>query len=164
LWQGILNRLAEHRCQQLQTVVLVDDADEGAPEVLEHVVRLAQHDTGSRSLLTLVLACAGHRLARLGPRLLGLSELRIDIEPWEPEDTAQFVASALSRCGREEPIFDHRALRRLHEMAHGVPRRVCQLADLCLLAGAAQELDSIDEDTVETVSQELGVPAYAEAR
>jgi general secretion pathway protein A len=157
LWRGITSRLAEHRCQQLQTVVLVDDADEGQPEVLEHLVRFAQHDASSQSL-TLVLACAGRRLARLGPRLLGLSDLRIDIVPWEQEDTSQFIVFALSKAGREEPIFDETALRRIHELSSGAPRRVCQLADLCLLAGAAQELVSIDEDTVETVSQELGVP------
>jgi type II secretory pathway predicted ATPase ExeA len=157
LWRGIACRLAENRCQQLQTVVLLDDADEASREVLDHVVRLAQHDPASRSL-TLVLACRAQRVTRLGARLLGLAELRIDIEAWEPEDTAQFIAGALSQAGREAPIFDDQALHRIHELAQGAPRRVCQLADLCLLAGAAQELASIDQATVETVSEELSVP------
>ncbi len=157
LWRAITNRLAEHRCQQLHTIVLLDDADEASPEVLEHVVRLAQHDVVSRSLLTLVLTGAGHRLARLGPRLLGLSELRVDLDPWDLEDTAQFLADALAGAGREEPIFDEQAVRRIHELAFGAPRRIGQLADLCLLVGAAGDLTSIDEETVEAVSQELGV-------
>jgi type II secretory pathway predicted ATPase ExeA len=46
---------------------------------------------------------------------------------------------------------------RLHELAHGIPRRVSQLADLALLAGAGRNLDQIDAEVVETVYQELGV-------
>jgi type II secretory pathway predicted ATPase ExeA len=157
LWRGISDRLAERRCQQLHSVVLLDDADEAPMEVLEHVVRLAQHDATCRTGLTIVLAAATHRAARLGRRLLSLADLRVDLEAWTPEDTAQFLADALQRCGREEPVFDGHAILRLHELAGGAPRPVCQLADLCLLAGAAQGLAVIDEDTVETVSRELGV-------
>jgi hypothetical protein len=42
-------------------------------------------------------------------------------------------------------------------LAEGVPRRVNQLADLSLLAGAGRELGQIDTETVESVYQELGV-------
>jgi type II secretory pathway predicted ATPase ExeA len=157
LWRGIVDRLVEHRCQQLHTLVLLDDADEALPEVLEQVVRLAQHDARHPALMTIVLAAAAHRPARLGRRILALADLRIELEPWSPEDTAQFISDALQQCGREEPIFDGHAVLRVHQLAHGVPRQICQLADLCLLAGAAQGLHSIDEATVETVSQELGV-------
>lgn len=157
LWRGIVDRFSERRCQQLHTLVLLDDADEAPSEVLEQVVRLAQQDGQHRTLLTIVAAAATHRVVRLGRRLLALSDLRIELEPWTTEDAAQFVSDALQRCGREEPIFDGRAILRLHELALGVPRHICQLADLCLLAGAAQGLAVIDEVTVETVAQELGV-------
>jgi type II secretory pathway predicted ATPase ExeA len=157
LWRGIGDTLTERRCQQLSTLVLLDDADEAPVEVLEHVVRLAQHDATGRSGLTIVLTAATHRTARLGRRLLSLADLRVDLEPWTAEDTAQFLADALQRCGRAEPIFDGHAVLRLHELSGGAPRQVAQLADLCLLAGAAQELTGIDEATVETVSRELGL-------
>lgn len=157
LWRRIVDRLAEHRLQQVQTVILLDDVDETHPETLEQVVRLVQHDTHPASQLTIVLAAAPHRVNRLGYRLPALADLRVDLEPWDAEDTTQFVVETLQRCGRSEPLFTDQALRRLHDLAAGTPRRVCQLADLCLLAGAAQGLESIDEATVDTVSQELGV-------
>lgn len=156
LWRSITDRLHEHRCQQVQTLLLLDDADETPPEVLEQIVRLSQQQAGDSSL-TIILTAAGHRLARLGQRLLSLIELRTDIHAWEEEDTIQFVTDALKRAGREEPIFDDSALRRIHELSGGIPRRASQLADLALLVGAAQEQTSIDEATVETVAQELGV-------
>jgi type II secretory pathway predicted ATPase ExeA len=157
LWRGIGDRLAERRCQQLHSVVLLDDSDEAPVEVLEHVVRLAQHDATCRTSLTIVLAAATHRTARLGRRLLSLADLRVDLDAWTAEDTAQFLAEALQRCGREEPLFGGHAVLRIHELSGGTPRQVCQLADLCLLVGAAQGLTAIDEETVDTVSRELGV-------
>src|SRR5688572_23173515 len=65
LWRGIGDTLTERRCQQLSTVVMLDDADEAPVEVLEHVVRLAQHDATGRSGLTIVLTAATHRTSRL---------------------------------------------------------------------------------------------------
>ena len=50
-----------------------------------------------------------------------------------------------------------RAITCLHELTDGVPRRVRQLAELALLAGAGQELELIHEDTVNAVNDELSV-------
>jgi general secretion pathway protein A len=162
LWQAITDRFSENRQQQLTTLLLLDDADEACPEVLEQVARLTQFDPTSDARLTVVLAAAGHRLPRLGQRLLSLTELRIDVQNWEPEDTACYVNQALLTAGRHEPAFDDMALLRLHELSLGIPRRVNQLADLSLLAAAGQGLYFIDEATVEAVCSELGIKeAYA---
>ena len=107
----------------------------------------------------LTLLALGALAWPLGSRLLGMIELRTDIHAWEEEDTIQFVTDALKRAGREEPIFDQFALRRIHELSGGIPRRASQLADLALLVGAAQEQTAIDEATVDTVCHELGVGA-----
>ena len=61
------------------------------------------------------------------------------------EDTVGYVQTALVDAGRFEPLFDERALARLHELSEGVPRRVARLADGALLAGAAAGLEMIDD-------------------
>ena len=65
-----------------------------------------------------------------------MAELRIDVAPWEESDTEDYLRHSLARAGRENPVFDEPAVRRLHELTHGIPRRVSQLANLALLAGA----------------------------
>jgi hypothetical protein len=45
----------------------------------------------------------------------------------------------------------------LHELGGGIPRRVKQLADLALLAGAGQNLVQIEAETIEASFRELGV-------
>ncbi|NUQ62990.1 MAG: AAA family ATPase [Pirellulales bacterium] len=157
LWRMVLDRIREHRYQQLATVVLLDDADRASPLVLIQIVRLAQHDLTPDSRLTLVLAGRQERMSRLGETLLELSELRIDLQDWQPDDTETYIAHTLARAGCRQPVFEEPAILRLHELAHGIPRRINQLADLALAAGAGQDLERIDADTVESVYHELGV-------
>ena len=49
------------------------------------------------------------------------------------------------------------AASKLHELTQGTPRRLLQLCDLTLLAGAGREVPEIDADLVESVYYELGV-------
>ena len=138
LWRLLTDRLLEYRYQQLNTTILLDDADQASRTVLAQVLRLAQHDPSPESRLTLVLAGEQQQMGRIGPRLLGLSELRIDIQPWEQADTENYLRTSLAQAGCQAAVFAEPALARLQELSQGIPRRVNQLADLALLAGAGR--------------------------
>ena len=155
LWRAVTDRLTEYRYQQLEAVVLLDDADQAGAQVLQHVTRLASFDPTPEARLTIVLAGRNEGMARLCPRLLDLADLRIDLDPWEPADTENFVATLMAQAGQRSPVFAEPAVARLHELAHGIPRRVSQLADLALLAGAGANLQQIDAEVVDSVCQEL---------
>jgi general secretion pathway protein A len=159
LWRGVLDRLAENCYQQFNTVLLLDDADEATNTVLEHVTRLSQFQGTDRgaSRLTILLAANSTTAMRLPTRLLEAAELRIDLEPWEPGDTLQYVSEAIARAGAATPIFSTDALYHLHDLCGGIPRRVNQLANLSLLAAAGRKLTEIDTDTVESAYHELAV-------
>jgi len=157
LWRAVTDRIAEYRYQQLSTVILMDDADRAFRPTLLQVARLAQHDPSPDSRLTMVLAGNSQQMGRLGHSLLDLAELRIDLEGWEATDTRQFLAQSLAQAGRQTPVFADSAVTRLHELSQGIPRRVSQLADLALAAGAGRELPEIDAEVVESVYRELGV-------
>ncbi len=156
-WRLLADRIAAYRYQQVPTVILLDDADSASPAVLTQITRLAKSDPTPDSRLTMVLAGEPAGVGRLPRALLELAELRIDLEPWEPADTAQFIDRAIRNAGRSDPVFGESAVTRLHELAEGIPRRVSQLADLALLAGAGRQLASIDAETVDSVCRELGV-------
>jgi len=157
LMRALVDHIAANRYQQIATTLLLDDADLASGEVLDQVLRLSQLDTQCDGLLSTVLAAQPDRLHRLGTGLLELADLRIDIEPWEADDTATFIKQALTAAGRSTPVFSDAALARLHALSEGVPRRVKQLADLALLAGAGNNLVQIESDTLEAVYHELAV-------
>jgi type II secretory pathway predicted ATPase ExeA len=157
LWRAITDRLTEFYYQKLETVVLLDDADCADPRVLDQVARLARHDTSSESRLTLILAGQRERIGCLGDRLLELAELRIELEPWNQADTADYLNASLAQAGSKSAVFSASAIDRLHDLTQGIPRRTAQLADLSLLAGAGAKLPQIGADVVESVYHELAV-------
>ncbi len=161
LWQMLVDRLIENRYQRIETVFLLDDADRACGDVLTHAERLAHVDASSEARLTLVFVASDDPYGHLPERLTQLCELRIDLEPWDVADTQEFLHFSLSGAGRESPVFDPLAVARLHELSLGIPRRVRQLAELSLLAGASKQLGAVDGPTVESVYEELGVSSPA---
>ncbi|REK12771.1 MAG: hypothetical protein DWQ37_11130 [Planctomycetota bacterium] len=161
LCRTLEDHLLANRHQQITTVLLLDDADDAHCDVLEEIARLVHFNHSRKAGLTIVLAGRTRRLGRLGEKLLELAELRIDLECWDLDDTAAFLKQSLSRAGRSTPIFGESAVRRLHELSGGVPRRITQMADLALLGGAGSNLSQIEADMIELVYDELGVVATA---
>lgn len=157
VWQYLERRLRENRYQQIETVLLLDDADQASPEVVTQVARIAKYDLSPDSRLTLILAGQAGRIAGIGETLLDLAELRIDVPAWEPDDTQGFLDHSLQQAGGQAAVIDREAAQRMHELAGGSPRRVRQLADLALLAAAGCNLDSVGVDTVEAACEQLGV-------
>ncbi|MFW6171901.1 MAG: ExeA family protein [Planctomycetota bacterium] len=155
LWQSITDCITANRYQQLSTVIMFDDVDEASPEVLTHLVRLVRHKPSAEPGLTIVLAADSRGEKCLGRRILELVELRSELECWEPDDTLSYLRSSLQRAGTDRPVFAENAVCRLHELTRGVPRRVSNLAEMALLAGAGQHLEQIDAETVESAYNEL---------
>ncbi len=155
LWRALSDRLAEFRYQLVDAVILVDDADRAGNVAMPHLVRLAKMEPSAHARLTIILTGSCDRMHRLGSTLLGLSELRIDLTAWAEADIAGFLDGSLRRAGCSTTVFGEPAIARLHELTQGIPRQVRLLADLSLLAGAGQHLESIDADVVESVYHEL---------
>jgi type II secretory pathway predicted ATPase ExeA len=156
LWRNVTDRLLEHRFRQLETAILLDNADQAVRGVPQQLARLAQNDLSSDARLTIILAVANSDVSHLGERLLDLADLRIDLEAWEVEDVGEFLHFSLTNAGGDANIFSDEAVSRLHELTGGVPRRVIQLADLALMAGAGAEHDRIDAEVVTSAHHELG--------
>ena len=131
--------------------------EESGREVLAQVARLAEFEGARDSTLTLVLAASNERLHRLGRRVLELTELRVDLDPWQAEETQRYLLERLEQRGGERRIFPDEAVSRLHALAHGNPRRINQLANLALVAAAGQGQGLVEPATIDGVYQELGV-------
>ena len=156
-WRAVTDHVLEGRFQQLDTVLLLDDADRAGAEVMTQLTRLAQFDMAAQSRLTIVLSSRRERAGTLGDGLLDLVDLRIELEPWEQTETEQYLQASLAQAGCATPVFIPPAVVRLHQLAGGIPRRVRELADLSLLAGASDGLQQIDADVVESVHAQLSV-------
>jgi general secretion pathway protein A len=163
LWRQIADRVAENRMQQRATVVLVDDVGQAGPDLMTQLVRLARLDTTAEARWTLVVAAEQTQAARWHNSLLAAVDLRIELSPWTADDTIGYIQTALVDAGRMEPVFDDRALDKLHELAGGVPRQVARLADYALLAGALADVETIEPAIIEAAYDEVVWPVAVEA-
>jgi type II secretory pathway predicted ATPase ExeA len=157
LWQALDDRLAENGWLGVRTAALFDDVDDAAPDVLDQVARICHVAPANNSRLTLVAAGRSERVSFFGRRLLELTDLRIDVLPWELAETEAFIAKSLVQAGRTSPAFTSDAVVRLHELSGGIVRRLSRMADLALIAAAAARLPLVDVQSVEGVHDELCV-------
>lgn len=154
LWQAVLDRFEELTLEGLPVVLLFDDLDRAAPSTLALVERLAALPNSPASI---VASMCPDNAQLLPSRLLDQVSLRIDLAPWDEAETREYVQTSLAQAGRVQPTFSALAAKRLFELSGGVVRKVNQLAQLALLAGAGQKLGQVDADTVEAVHEELSV-------
>ena len=162
VWREISDRLQVNAAQELRTILLFDDVHLATFQVQTAILRLLHGGLGGHYHPIILLSSDTVYFSRWAGPFLAQCPLRVDLEPWNLQDTQTFVRTALRHAGRERPIFEAHAIQLLHQLSSGCPRRIVRLADLSLMAGAADQATAIDAATVAAVYQELEVhPAQA---
>jgi general secretion pathway protein A len=148
-------------------VLIIDEAQNLSADVLEQLRLLTNLETSERKLLQIILIgqpelrqmLARPELEQLAQRVIA----RYHLEALSEAETAQYVAHRLgvAGLGGASP-FDAVALRRIHQLARGVPRRVNLLCDRALLGGYATGQARIGVEVIERAAAEVfgpGTPA-----
>ena len=155
IWRRIQDQLATLRYQRIPTILLLDDSDECDVDVIAALNRLSQFEQHKDSSYSLVVTSKPSHSVLLGERLHELCEIRVELDPFSPEETRTYITSSLERCGRMAPVFTDEAIELIHEKTFGLPRRINQLCDLCLFVSAAEKAWNVDIETVESVAETL---------
>ncbi|MDQ1363800.1 MAG: ral secretion pathway protein [Pseudomonadota bacterium] len=124
------------------TVVLIDEAQNLAADVLEQLRLLTNLETAERKLLQIILLGQPELREQLAqPSMSQLSQritARYHLEPLNLAETRAYVQHRLLVAGCREPLFGNASLRRLHQLSNGVPRLVNVLCDRALLGAYVQ--------------------------
>ncbi len=126
-----------------RVVLVVDEAQNLAPEVLEQVRLLTNLETNTQKLLQIILIgqpelrelLDRNELRQLAQRVTG----RYHLCPLTVEETAAYVRHRLRVAGATSDIFTPAALREAHRLSHGVPRLINVLCDRALLGAYTQD-------------------------
>ena len=137
----ILNRyLLEQASAGNDVVLLIDEAQDLDPELLEQVRLLSNLETDQRKLLQIVLIGQPELREKLNQK--GLRQLRqritvrYHLAPLDREETGRYIAHRLKVAGADgRPAFSPWAIRRVHRYARGVPRLINAVCDKTLLYG-----------------------------
>lgn len=154
--QFLLDQLAAGN----DVVLLIDEAQDLAPDLLEEVRLLSNLETDQRKLLQIVLVGQPELRDRLDER--GLRQLRqritvrYHLTPLSRQETEQYVRHRLHVAGgNSRPTFDHWAIRRIHRYSHGVPRLINAVCDKTLLCGYVTGTDQLTGRHVRRAVREL---------
>lgn len=141
-------------------VLIIDEAQNLSPDVLEQLRLLTNLETNERKLLQIILIgqpelrdmLARNDLEQLAQRVTA----RFHLEPLNENETAHYIKHRLSVAGMSGLIpFDREARKRIHEITRGIPRRINLLCDRALLGAYANGRDRVDKSIVDRAAREV---------
>ena len=141
-------------------VLIIDEAQNLAPDVLEQLRLLTNLETAERKLLQIVLIgqpelrqmLARPDLEQLAQRVIA----RYHLQALSESETRQYVDHRLGVAGAHGPRpFTRGALRRIHQLSRGVPRRINLLCDRALLGAYGGGRSEVNSDLVDQAAREV---------
>ena len=141
-------------------LLIVDEAQNLSPEMLEEIRLLSNLETPRRKLIQIMLVGQPELKEMLAkPELRQLRQriaLRHDLRPFDEAETARYVADRLAKAGYTgSGLFKKAGLRAVYEISGGVPRVVNSLCDGALLLGYSRNKQTIGADEVREVAADL---------
>ncbi|MFY9514627.1 MAG: AAA family ATPase, partial [Rubrivivax sp.] len=151
--------LAAHAAGR-HAVLVIDEAQSLSAELLEQLRLLTNLETTERKLLQIILIGQPELRTMLArPELEQLAQrvtARYHLPALSEEETARYVRHRLAVAGvAGEPPFDAGAIRRMHQLCRGVPRRINLLAGRALLGAYAQGRHRVGRDVVDQAAREV---------
>src|SRR3989454_6820642 len=152
--------LLEQQAAGRQVVVIVDEAQDLEPSVLEQLRLLSNLETERVKLLQIILVGQPELRAILArPELAQLDQrvtLRWHLGPLNAEETAAYVRHRLrvAAAMREAVHFTPAALRLIYRFSHGIPRLINVLCHRALLIGFTHEAREIGWEITRQAIQE----------
>ena len=155
-----LNRyLLDAHAEGRRAILVVDEAQNLAPDVLEQVRLLTNLETAKQKLLQIILIgqpelrdlLARNDLRQLAQRITG----RYHLEPLSREETDRYIEHRLKVAGALGEVFDAGAKREVYRLSQGVPRLINVICDRALLGAYSQGNRRVDRRLVRRAAAEV---------
>jgi general secretion pathway protein A len=140
-------------------VLIIDEAQDLAPEVLEQIRLLTNLETTTQKLLQIILIGQPELI-----RLLEREDLRqiaqrvtarYHLLPGAEADTYAYIRHRMQVAGQKKPVFTDAAMREVHRASRGFPRLINAICDRALLGAYAHEGRLVNAATVRRAAGEV---------
>lgn len=148
------------QCHQdgVNVVLMIDEAQNLAPEVLEQIRLLTNLETDQRKLLQIILVgqpelqelLARKDLRQLAQRVTARYHLR----PLNEEETRAYILHRLRIAGSQYPVFSKQAIKAVYLYSEGIPRLINNLCDRAMMAAFSAETKTVNQKHVALSAQE----------
>jgi len=153
------HHLLKAHAEGKRIVLVVDEAQNLAPEVLEQVRLLTNLETETQKLLQIILIgqpelrelLSRVELRQLAQRITG----RYHLDPLSGEEAAAYVRHRLRVAGATRDIFTNGALREVLRLSGGVPRLINIICDRALLGAFTEDRHEVSASVVRRAASEV---------
>lgn len=165
----LLSALNDYLITQAQrnnnVVLIIDEAQNLKPSVLEEVRMLSNLETETDKLIQIILMGQPELKDKLAMNKLEQLRQRIAVyyhlSPLSEQETWEYVNYRLKiASGSNRKYFEDDALHMVYQFSKGVPRLINQICDFALLTGFVDELTIIDAKTMQEVIGESPVNQF----
>ena len=143
-----------------RAVLIVDEAQNLSPQMLEEIRLLTNLETSTEKLLQIVLAGQPELEQKLNqPQLRQLRQritLRAKTRPLTVEETRGYIQERLRIAGGENTdIFSPEAVEAVHRFARGIPRITNLLCEHALVSSFVDHRNPVPAEIVEEVAKDF---------
>ncbi len=150
--------LIEQYAAGRRTILIVDEAQNLGPKLLEQLRLLSNINSDNDQLLQLILV--GQPQLKTLLQSPGLTQFAqrvasdFHLVPLSQSDVREYINHRLEISGRHEELFTDLACERIYEASRGIPRIINILCDTCMVYGFAQMAERIDSAVVDEVIED----------
>ena len=142
-----------------KTLIVIEEAQNLTPDVLEMLRLLSNLETNTQKLLYILLVgqpelldiLALKDLRQLNQRVVS----RFHLLPLEKKDLANYVNHRLHRAGGQQPLFNSASISMLFRKTQGVPRLVNLVCQHALVAAYSLGAKTVSPALVKTAAREV---------
>jgi general secretion pathway protein A len=161
--KALIDKLNQHlldaHADGQRTILVVDEAQNLRPDVLEQVRLLTNLETAKQKLLQIILIgqpelrelLSRTDLRQLAQRITG----RYHLEPLSRDETASYIEHRLKVAGALGEILDAGAKKEVFRLSQGVPRLVNVICDRALLGAYSLETRIVTRRLVRRAAAEI---------
>ncbi|EIJ43064.1 type II secretory pathway, component ExeA (predicted ATPase) [Beggiatoa alba B18LD] len=142
-----------------KTILILDEAQNLSPDVLEQVRLLTNLETNSQKLLQIILVgqpelnqiLKRNNLRQLAQRITA----RYHLLPLSLKDTQAYINHRLAISGARRPLFNRPAIHYIYQRTGGIPRLINIICDRSLLGGYVNNKTIVDLSVVRKAVREV---------
>jgi general secretion pathway protein A len=151
--------LLEAYAKGRKTILILEEAQNLLPEVLEQVRLLTNLETDRQKLLQIIMIGQPElREILLRPEMSQLSQrvtARYHMGPLAKQELSAYVNHRLSVAGVNRRVFSGSAISKLYRVSRGIPRLVNVICDRALLGTYVEGKNSVDRKTLVKAAREV---------
>lgn len=159
----LVDRLNQHlldaHANARRAVLVIDEAQNLRPHVLEQIRLLTNLETTKQKLLQIFLIgqpelrrlLESEQLRQLDQRITA----RFHLTAFDLKETGDYIRHRVAVAGVDRPLFTRGALRLVHHYSGGIPRRINILCDRALLGACVTRVSQVTAAIVAKAAAEV---------